>query len=253
MRPARIATVLSALLALWLAPAAARAVDCRDVTHDGHDYSVCRVDPARERLRLFLYDDAGAPWGSFRRIDAALRARGMRLSFAMNAGMYHPARRPVRLYIEDGHADMRVVASAGPGNFGMLPNGVLCLRNGRADVIETRRYIDAGPACRHATQSGPMLVIDGALHPRFLPDSTSRHVRNGVGTTADGRTAWFAISRRPVTFHEFARLFRDRLGARQALYLDGNISRLWAPGLGRADIGLPLGPVVGVVEPADGP
>ena len=251
MHGPRIALALAA--ALWLGAGAARAVECDDIVHDGQGYTVCRVDPAREDLRLFLYDDSGAPWGSFRRIDEALRARGRRLSFAMNAGMYHPDRRPVGLYIEDGREVMRVVPTAGPGNFGMLPNGVLCLRAGRAEVIETRRYADAPPGCRHATQSGPMLVIDGALHPRFLPDSTSRHVRNGVGTTADGGTAWFAISRRPVTFHEFARLFRDRLGVGQALYLDGNVSRLYAPGLGRADIGLPMGPVVGVVAPVDGP
>ncbi|WP_296764473.1 phosphodiester glycosidase family protein [Sediminimonas sp.] len=252
MRPPRIAPTLAAALALWLAAGAAWAVECNDIAHDGRGYTVCRVDAAHEELRLFLYDDSGAPWGSFRRIDDGLRAQGHRLAFAMNAGMYHPDRSPVGLFIEDGQQAMRLVPSAGPGNFGMLPNGVLCLREGRADVIETRQYIAEAPACRHATQSGPMLVIDGALHPRFLPDSTSRRVRNGVGTAADGRTAWFAISKAPVTFHEFARLFRDRLGVDQALFLDGNISRLYAPGLGRADIGLPLGPVVGVIDPVDG-
>jgi len=101
----------------------------------------------------------------------------------------------------------------------------------------------------YATQSGPMLVIDGALHPRFLPDSTSRYVRNGVGTSADGKRTVFAISRNAVTFHEFGRLFRDGLDLPNALYFDGNISRLYAPSIGRNDAGFAMGPVVGVVVP----
>ena len=95
-----------------------------------------------------------------------------------------------------------------------------------------------------------MLVIGGALHPRFLPDSTSRYIRNGVGTSLDGTRVVFAISRNTVTFHEFARLFRDELNLPNALYFDGNISRLYAPQIGRNDPGFSLGPIVGVVEPS---
>jgi uncharacterized protein YigE (DUF2233 family) len=127
---------------------------------------------------------------------------------------------------------------------------VFCIAEGRADrfrVIESRRFAADPPDCRFATQSGPMLVIDGALHPRFLPDSPSRYVRNGVGVSADGTRALFAISQSPVNFTEFARLFRDGLGLPQALYLDGSISRLYAPDLGRRDLGLPMGPIVGTV------
>jgi len=92
-----------------------------------------------------------------------------------------------------------------------------------------------------------MLVIDGALHPRFLRDSDSRYIRNGVGTAADGRMAWFVISDSPVTFHTFGSFFRDYLKVPQALYFDGKVSRLYAPALRRFDPGFPLGPMVGVV------
>ncbi|KAG1715271.1 Ribosome-binding factor A [Nymphon striatum] len=139
--------------------------------------------------------------------------------------------------------------NAGPGNFGLLPNGILCLRDGRADVIETLKFRDTAPDCTHATQSGPMLVIDGELHPRFLPDSTSRYIRNGVGTSADGTQAVFVISDTSVTFHEFGSFFRDALEMPNALFLDGNVSRLYAPELGRADSGRRMGPIVGVVIP----
>ncbi len=235
---------LVAALALWAAPA--MAVTCQDVGFDGLTYTICEVDPAAEDLRLFLRDPAGAVYGSFAAVEEAVGP----LSFAMNAGMYHDDRAPVGLYLEDGAQAMRLVTNPGPGNFSLLPNGVFCIGAGRADVIESLRYEREAPECRFATQSGPMLVIDGALHPRFLPDSTSRHIRNGVGTSAAGDRVVFAISGEPVTFHEFARLFRDGLGLPQALYFDGNVSRLHAPALGRSDGGARMGPIVGVVDPA---
>ena len=94
-----------------------------------------------------------------------------------------------------------------------------------------------------------MLVIDGELHPKLLPESDSTYIRNGVGVSADGTRAVFAISNDPVNFHAFARLFRDELGLPNALYFDGNISRLYAPELQRHDAGFPMGPIVGTVIP----
>jgi len=116
-------------------------------------------------------------------------------------------------------------------------------------VVESRAFAAAPPACRFATQSGPMLVIGGDLHPRFLPGSDSLNYRNGVGVSADGARAVFAISDARVNFHTFARFFRDGLGLPDALYLDGSISRFYAPDLGRRDGGFAIGPIVGVVEP----
>lgn len=234
------------LLALFLlAPLPAQAVECRDITFDGTSYTVCEVGVG-EDLRLFHSGPDGA-YGSFRNVDEALRAQGQTLGFAMNAGMYHRDLEPVGLYIEDGKERTRIVTRDGPGNFGLLPNGVFCIGD-RFQVIESRSFKADPPACRYATQSGPMLVIQGTLHPRFLPDSDSLNIRNGVGVSDDGR-AVFAISNDRVNFHAFARLFRDQLGIKDALYLDGSISRLYAPGLGRQDGGFPMGPIIGTVVP----
>ncbi len=236
--------------ALWAAQAA--AVTCEKTTHDDKRYTVCTVDAATEEMRLFLNDADGAVLGHFSSVNEALEGDGKRLAFAMNAGMYHDDRSPVGHYVEDGQEQMRVISNPGPGNFGLLPNGVFCIREGRADVFETLDFVDQAPECRFASQSGPMLVIDGALHPRFLPDSTSRYIRNGVGTSDDGTRVVFAISEDYVTFHEFGSLFRDVLNTPNALFFDGNISRMYERVSNRSDVGFSLGPIVGVIEAVPG-
>jgi len=238
------------LLAAALLAGPAMASDCRDIAFDGASYTACRIDPGVEDVRLWLRDETGRILGTFDRVNERLAPEGLTLGIAMNAGMYHQDRRPVGLYVEDGAEAAAIVTRSGPGNFGMLPNGVLCLGEDTAAVIESRRFAEDPPACRFATQSGPMLVIDGALHPRFIPGSDFLNIRNGAGVTPDG-TLWLAISNEPVNFHDFARLFRDELGTPDALYLDGSVSRLYRRDTGRHDRGFPLGPIIGTAVPAD--
>ena len=227
------------------AQAGDEAGPCRDITFEETPYTICEVS-AGSALFMALNGPDGTPLGSFGALQDQLGEA--RLIFAMNGGMYHKDRRPVGLYIENGQELTPASDGGGYGNFGLLPNGIFCIGR-ELRVWESDAYSRARPDCRFATQSGPMLVIDGALHPRFTADSTSRYMRNGVGTSADGSRAVFAISGRPVTFHQFGRLFRDHLGLPDALFLDGNVSRLYAPGLGRNDLGAPMGPIIALVEP----
>ena len=239
---------LMALLLVALAGQSA-AASCRDMTFEAQSYTVCQVQAGQD-LRLFLNGPQGA-YGGFSALDAALAQNAQMLGFAMNAGMFQPDLSPVGLYIENGDRLAPLVTSDGPGNFGLLPNGVFCIGDSFS-VIESRAFAKTKPTCRHATQSGPMLVIGGKLHPRFKTDSTSLNIRNGVGVSADGQTALFAISNDLVNFASFARLFRDGLDTPNALYFDGSVSRLYAPELGRFGAGFDVGPIVGLVLPKGG-
>lgn len=248
---AALALALAVGSGSWHPGAAARAAaGCRTEIFEGVEFAVCTAR-AGDDLRLFLNDAAGEPIATFERLAEIAAAEGARLVFAMNAGMYHPDRRPVGLYLEQGQQIGGLVTAPGPGNFGLLPNGVFCIAADRFAVLESRRYARERPDCRYATQSGPMLVLGGRLHPRFMRQSASRHVRNGVGVSADGRRAEFVISSSAVNFHLFARFFRDRLRLPDALYFDGKVSRLYAPEIGRADFGLPMGPMVGLLAAAE--
>lgn len=209
---------------------------------------VCSFDVREADLRVFWGDSSGRPYTSFSALADDLSGRGMTLQFAMNGGMYSDDLSPVGLYIENGEQIHAANTNDGPGNFHMKPNGVFYVGDGEAGVLETEKFLSLRPNAKFATQSGPMLVIDGAIHPRFLPDSDSLKRRNGVGVSS-ATMVHFAISENQVSFDQFARFFRDRLGCDNALFLDGSISGLYVPDLGRNDSWFDYGPIIGVVDP----
>ncbi len=251
----RIAIVASFALSALADPAVAqpkRDPLCRDVMFESASYTVCAIDLRTHDVRLAWKAPSGDVYGSLGTFARAATRAGSPPSFAMNAGMYHADGRPVGLYVEGGRELARLSTARGPGNFHLKPNGVFFVTASEAGVMETARYLKAKPAAQFATQSGPMLVIDGRLHPRFSADGPSLKIRNGVGVR-DGQMVMFAISNEGVSFGSFARLFRDELKCANALFLDGSISSLWAPSAGRQDELWPVGPIVAAVPKAMGP
>jgi uncharacterized protein YigE (DUF2233 family) len=236
---------------LCLAPAFASAVECVEVQFRDTRSTVCHVDVRTERLRLFLNDESGAPFTSFRKLAQTLAQHKEQLVFAMNGGMYRTDYSPVGLLVTEGRQVHRLNRATGFGNFYLKPNGIFILSASGAHIIATDEYASLPDPALLATQSGPLLLRGNQINSNFSPQGTSRLIRNGVGVTSSNEVV-FAISEDPVNFYDFALLFRDQLRCADALYLDGNVSSLYVRSLGRDDQRVPIGPIIGVTVSARG-
>ena len=236
----------------FLAPAVltrAESAPCEPVTYEHSEYTVCEVDLRRQSVKLFWKNPDGHPYEYLSLLPRALGNHSRHLLFATNGGMYHPDNSPVGLYVEEGREPVRANTNTGPGNFHMRPNGVFYLTGEVAGILETHSFINQKPQVDFATQSGPMLVIDGEVNARFVRYGGSRKYRVAVGSR-DRNLVVFAISETEVSFGEFARLFRDKLRCKNALFLDGGTATsFYSPVLGRNSNFLSLGPIIGVYGP----
>ncbi|WP_258158249.1 phosphodiester glycosidase family protein [Rhizobium sp. TH2] len=229
---------------------------CRAQTFAAVNYIICAADPGKAHLRLFWKDAEGKPYRTFAHVAEALAAEGKSLTFAMNAGMYKDDFSPLGLFVADGETlapanTFEIKGSPGSvPNFYKKPKGVFFLEDRHAGILPMDTYLKRRGKATFATQSGPMLVIDGKTNPIFIPGSTDRTRRSGVGICESG-VVRFAISDGPVNFHDFARLFRDELKCSNALFLDGGRGAgTYVPALDREDWSGHggYGPIVGLVE-----
>ena len=220
---------------------------CRKVTFENASLTHCVADPARHRIAMDLGPDDGAPYRSLANLSAGRGTDAPLVAFAVNGGMFDGEGKPIGYYVEGGDRQKELSRSDGPGNFHMKPNGVFYGTGGKWRVRTSEDfYSNVGDRPQFGTQSGPMLVVDGKLHPEISEDGPSKATRNGVGVDAQGR-AHFVISNEPISFGKIARYYRDEIETPNALFLDGNVSALWDPASDRLDIGAPLGPLI-VVE-----
>ncbi|WP_436915538.1 phosphodiester glycosidase family protein [Acinetobacter gandensis] len=196
-----------------------------------------------KNLKLHLNDTNSQPYQFISRLAADLQKNCRTMQFAMNAGMYHADLSPVGLYIE-GAVEEKALnrATRGFGNFLIQPNGVLAWNHAQAKVETTQSYAKSSFKALYATQSGPMLVINGQINPNFIKNSDSLKIRNGVGIK-DGKL-YFVITNERVSFYNFADYFKTTLGVKNALYLDGSVSSVYIGELKRNDQLRPLGPIV---------
>jgi len=246
----RIALLLAAAtgLAAHSNGALADTGPCHSMEYERAAYTICEVDLHRHTVRLYWNRSDGTPYAYLSALPRDLKGGTGRLLFATNAGMFDSNLKPVGLYVEQGRELVHANTKSGRGNFHMKPNGIFYISGGNAAVAETQAFLKQRPQADLATQSGPMLVMNGRLHPRFNRGSTSLKLRSGVGVRADGKVI-FAISQEAVSFDSFARLFRDGQSCPNALFLDGgSVSSLYAPTLNRSGNVLPLGPILAVFE-----
>ena len=202
------------------------------VEHEGAKYHLFRVNRAEwPQLQLAWLGADGKPLLDFNGLKRDLAAKGQKITFATNAGIYAHGPRPCGLTICGGRELVPLNLSPGDGNFYLKPNGVFFLDDSAGPgVMEAAEFGRSGLRPRIATQSGPLLLRKGVIHPAFNVNSPNKRLRNAVGVRSDGQIVFVMSDREDrtrgrVTFHQLSRFFLH-LGCQDALFLDGDISTM---------------------------
>ncbi|MDP5103360.1 MAG: phosphodiester glycosidase family protein [Erythrobacter sp.] len=222
--------------------------DCQVVVFEDVPLTDCIADPAKHRIATANAPKGGQPFGSLSAFAATVDAST--IAFAMNGGMYGDDLKAIGYYVENGERLAELDRGNGTGNFYLKPNGVFFGTGSKWQVLGSNTFFNTvKDRPQFGTQSGPLMVVDGKLHPEIQDNGPSKAIRNGVGVDASGK-AHFVISGAPISFGQLARYFRDEVKVTNALYLDGAVSSLWDPGTGRTDGGR-VGPII-VVSKREG-
>jgi len=204
------------------------------------------ADP--QDIALYWKNDSNKVIGSIENLKTYIESKGQELIFAANGGMFDSEFSPQGLFIQDSKVVKPLDTSPGNGNFYLKPNGVFHITSdNKAAICKTEDFINNGQI-KYATQSGPMLIADGKIHPAFKEGSHNIHIRNGVGILPDGKVL-FAMSKIRVNFYDFANYFKEQ-GCLNALYLDGFVSRTYLPEENWIQTDGNFGVIIGVTRPA---
>jgi uncharacterized protein YigE (DUF2233 family) len=207
---------------------AARGIEVSCLTFKQATYVITRVDLNAALIKMLWRNPAGDPYSS---LGAAYRNIGDDLLAITNAGIFSNNLTPEGLHIEGGMTLSPLNLNNGDGNFYWKPNGVFYISDDGAGIMESEKFdsLNKRGGVREATQSGPLLVIDGEVNPSLKPDSRSLYVRNGIGVKSADEV-YIMVSQDEVNLHDFASVFAHQLHCRNALYLDGCVSQLYLPG-----------------------
>lgn len=204
------------------------------------------VDAKTQDLQLYWKNDKGETFKSIQNLKSYVESKKLTLTFAMNGGMFNKDFSPQGLFIQNKKTLAVLDTADGNGNFYLKPNGVFYISTDNIPfVCKTTDFIDNGKI-KYATQSGPMLVIDGQVHSAFKDGSKNLNIRNGVGILPNNRIV-FAMSKTEINFYDFAKHFQS-LGCKNALYLDGFVSRTYLPEKNWSQTDGNFGVIIGVTE-----
>ena len=194
---------------------------------DNDDFVIYTIDPTSKNIRFYWKKENGEIFKNIKNLKDDLSLKNEKLIFAMNGGMYEKNNIPKGLYIEHFKHYRKIDTLKGKGNFYLQPNGIFYLtRNNEAQIVETKKFKN-NSAIKFATQSGPMLLLNGTINPIFQKKSKNLNIRNGVGILNDG-TLVFVMSKKEINFYDFALMFK-KMNCQNALFLDGFVSRAYLP------------------------
>ncbi len=228
-------------------------VGAKEITFNAEDYFIFVADLDSHSINLHWKNNE-KKYMSIGGVFKMLESKKEKPLMITNAGMYTPQYSPQGLYIENGNSlvPLDTTNPKTDANFYLKPNGVFYIDMNNVPHIEKtedfeKLYSAKKIQVKTATQSGPMLVSEGELHKSFTYNSPNRKIRSGVGLISNKKVV-FAISKNEVNFCDFAILFKDVFGCRDALFLDGAISMMYLRNLNPGELGGNFGPIISVTQ-----
>lgn len=205
------------------------------------------VNSKKQNLNFYWKNKNGTIISNFKSLKNELENKGEKLVFATNGGMYDKNFNPQGLYIEKGKTlkEIDTIKEAN-GNFYLQPNGVFYITNKGVPLICKTENFKNSNHIKYATQSGPMLLINGEIHSKFNFGSKNLNIRNGVGILPNGDLL-FVMSKEKVNFYDFATYFKSK-GCKNALYLDGFVSKTYLPSKKWKQLDGSFGVIIAVTE-----
>lgn len=208
-----------------------------------------------KNITFFWKNKQGFKYNSLGNLKLQIEQQGNKLIFATNGGMYTEQKDPQGLYVENGKELKSIDLSVNTNgnfymNYGNEPNsnGIFLIDNSdNAKIIKSNEYHRYDLVTKFATQSGPILLFNGKINPAFTEGSSNKKYRSGVGIINSNKVV-FVLSKEPVNFYDFARIFRDQFKCQTAMYLDGEISKMYLPELNRYDVGGDFGVIIGIIK-----
>lgn len=200
----------------------------------------------KNKIDIYWKDSIGNKFKYFYDLNNYLVSKHKEVLFMTNAGMYTETHNPLGLLIQDGKLKQKINLNSNPvGNFYKKPNGVFYITYDNKNAVCNSTSFNYTSNIRLATQSGPMLVIDGKVTSVYNQRSSSIR-RNGVGILPDGNVL-FVLAIKEVTFKEFTDFF-IKYKCTNALNLDGGVSDAYCPSKNKLEGTGDFGPILVVTK-----
>ena len=232
-----------------------RIAGSKAVTFNGVKYHLFVTNMDSDQIRLHLLRPKYK--SSLGDVKGYLEAQKLTPLMITNAGMFTTTFEPEGLYLEENPLkkyNLDIGDQKSSLNFYLQPNGVFYIDTKNNAHIDTTKEFARLQKLKKtkvklATQSGPMLVINGRIHPAFVKGSTNYKIRSGVGII-NSKKVVFACTLDGSNFYDFGIFMRDVFNCKNALFLDGAISKMYLHDIYPEETGGQFGPVISVSRKA---
>lgn len=200
---------------------------------DKYSCFILNTSSKQYKINFHLKSSSGNHYESISNLYKSLDSNSNEVLMITNGGMYLQNLDPQGIYIEKSSSIKKLnqIKTNNNTNFYMFPNGVFAIDSYNHPLIMVTDSFSKNineSQIKYATQSGPMLLINNEIHPKFIKGSHNLNIRSGVGISSENNSnVLFIISNNEVNFYDFASVFKDLFHCKDALYLDGAISQMY--------------------------